>query len=562
MLERVGLGDRLRHFPHELSGGEQQRVAIARALASGNPTLLADEPTGELDFRTGIQILELLHAQAHTRRAVVVVTHNREIARVADRVIELSSGRVVATARRGRPGRDRRPALVSDGPTAQGRLWIRWALRDARRHRWQVLSIALLLALGVGMYAAMSSMSVWRVDSADSSFAALRMHDLRVSLVEGSTARARARCGRPWRAQRRRADVAAAAERLVVPNAGRRLHGRADDHRPGADRRDAAGADVDTLDVRAGRLPAAGGRPAVALEHNFARHYDLPAARGADARGGQRDVRRPGARARVLHRHRAGRRLRRRGGVRRRLRPPADRPDAGRAARPGQPARRAPAPGRRPRRRARQLARALTRRCRHRGGFTVTGRDQEPAHRLIYKDAEGDQEMLDIFAFLILGGATFAAFNLIAASSRRSGARSASAWRWGCVRSGWLFAPYSSARRSRSWARALGLLIGLWASGLFRGALEGLLPLPVYRTPFEPAVFVGARCSGSSCPSSRPRSRSGERCACSRSRRSASASARPRAAASRPAPSACASLAGRSRRCRSATPFARRAEPR
>lgn len=96
VLERVGLGDRATHFPHELSGGEQQRVAIARALASGNPILLADEPTGELDFRTGVQILELLHAQAHTGRAVLVVTHNREIARVADRVIELSSGRVVA----------------------------------------------------------------------------------------------------------------------------------------------------------------------------------------------------------------------------------------------------------------------------------------------------------------------------------------------------------------------------------------------------------------------------------------------------------------------------------
>jgi putative ABC transport system ATP-binding protein len=94
-LARVGLGSRTRHFPHELSGGEQQRVAIARALASGNPVLLADEPTGELDFRTGIRILELLHEQAHTGRAVVVVTHNREIARVADRVVELSSGRVV-----------------------------------------------------------------------------------------------------------------------------------------------------------------------------------------------------------------------------------------------------------------------------------------------------------------------------------------------------------------------------------------------------------------------------------------------------------------------------------
>ena len=119
MLERVGLGDRMAHFPHELSGGEQQRVAIARALASGNPTLLADEPTGELDFRTGIQILELLHEQAHTGRAVVVVTHNREIARVADRVIELSSGRVVRAGPPGRAGRDRRPALVSDGALAQ-----------------------------------------------------------------------------------------------------------------------------------------------------------------------------------------------------------------------------------------------------------------------------------------------------------------------------------------------------------------------------------------------------------------------------------------------------------
>jgi putative ABC transport system ATP-binding protein len=96
-LERVGLGDRLQHFPHELSGGEQQRVAIARAVATGNPVLLADEPTGELDFRTGVQILELLHEQTHqARTSVLIVTHNREIARIAHRVIELSSGKVVA----------------------------------------------------------------------------------------------------------------------------------------------------------------------------------------------------------------------------------------------------------------------------------------------------------------------------------------------------------------------------------------------------------------------------------------------------------------------------------
>jgi putative ABC transport system ATP-binding protein len=70
-------------------------VAVARALATGNPVLLADEPTGELDFRTGVRILELLQAQVGPGRAVIVVTHNREIARCADRVIELSSGRVI-----------------------------------------------------------------------------------------------------------------------------------------------------------------------------------------------------------------------------------------------------------------------------------------------------------------------------------------------------------------------------------------------------------------------------------------------------------------------------------
>ena len=96
VLADVGLGDRVNHFPHELSGGEQQRVAIARALATGNPVLLADEPTGELDFKTGIQILGLLQQQAAAGKTVLVVTHNREISRIADRVIELSSGHIIS----------------------------------------------------------------------------------------------------------------------------------------------------------------------------------------------------------------------------------------------------------------------------------------------------------------------------------------------------------------------------------------------------------------------------------------------------------------------------------
>lgn len=95
-LAQVGLTERQHHFPHQLSGGEQQRVAIARALATDNPILLADEPTGELDFTTGVQILRVLEEQARAGMTVLVVTHNREIARVADRVIELSSGRIVS----------------------------------------------------------------------------------------------------------------------------------------------------------------------------------------------------------------------------------------------------------------------------------------------------------------------------------------------------------------------------------------------------------------------------------------------------------------------------------
>jgi putative ABC transport system ATP-binding protein len=104
VLDDVGLGDRIHHFTNQLSGGEQQRVAIARALATGSPLLLADEPTGELDFRTGVQILDLLQRQSGDGAAVIVVTHNREISRAADRVVELSGGR-----------------LVHDGPPQGGR---------------------------------------------------------------------------------------------------------------------------------------------------------------------------------------------------------------------------------------------------------------------------------------------------------------------------------------------------------------------------------------------------------------------------------------------------------
>jgi putative ABC transport system ATP-binding protein len=95
-LESVGLGERLDHFPGQLSGGEQQRVAIARALAKQPPVLLCDEPTGELDFETGRHILALLRRlNRENGQTILLVTHNAAIGEMADRVIRLHSGELV-----------------------------------------------------------------------------------------------------------------------------------------------------------------------------------------------------------------------------------------------------------------------------------------------------------------------------------------------------------------------------------------------------------------------------------------------------------------------------------
>jgi putative ABC transport system ATP-binding protein len=95
-LELVGLGQRLDHFPAQLSGGEQQRVAIARAVAKRPAVLLCDEPTGALDITTGVLVLEALeHVNRDLGTATVVITHNAAIAGMADRVIRLADGRVV-----------------------------------------------------------------------------------------------------------------------------------------------------------------------------------------------------------------------------------------------------------------------------------------------------------------------------------------------------------------------------------------------------------------------------------------------------------------------------------
>jgi len=95
LLREVGLEERTKHFPSELSGGENQRVAVARALATDPPVLLCDEPTGNLDFETGKRIYKLLKVLNETKRKVViVVTHNSAVGDIAHRVVHLRDGKV------------------------------------------------------------------------------------------------------------------------------------------------------------------------------------------------------------------------------------------------------------------------------------------------------------------------------------------------------------------------------------------------------------------------------------------------------------------------------------
>lgn len=104
VLKEVGLASRLHNFPAQLSGGEQQRVAIARALAKNPKLLLADEPTGALDFQTGKQILQLLQdASREHGQTVVIITHNAALAPMADRVIQINDAQVRSIQKNEKP---------------------------------------------------------------------------------------------------------------------------------------------------------------------------------------------------------------------------------------------------------------------------------------------------------------------------------------------------------------------------------------------------------------------------------------------------------------------------
>lgn len=388
-----------------------------------------------------------------------------------------------------------------------GRLgvWLRWSLRDLRS-RWPlVLAIGMVLAIGTGVYAGLGSMKDWRIASNDASYEALHAHDLEISLTEGTTTAAGS-LARLVDKVRGAARVEATEERLRLPT-------QVEVPRAGGEPLlmpaelvgsplGAGGPAIDGVYASAGRAlrTADEGRPVAVLERGFASYHDLPARGGLRLSGGQRlryvgvggspeyfMVTRPGGGefggaeaqfAVVFTSLRTAQRVA--GGSPQvnnavmRLRPGADR----RALR-------------------RQLEHALAA-----AGISgeVSTLAEDIGHRVLYKDASGDQQMFDVFAFLILAGAALAAFNLatriVEAQRREIGIGMA----LGVPPRQLAIRPLLLGAQIAVAGTVLGLALGLMMGEIFRGVLEDLLPLPQMRTPFEPAVFIRAALVGLMLP--------------------------------------------------------------
>jgi putative ABC transport system permease protein len=381
------------------------------------------------------------------------------------------------------------------------RFWGAWAIRDARSRWMQVLSIALLLALGVGMYSGMSSMSAWRTDSATASFAALRMHDLRLSLPDGSFVREGALTSALENSSSR-GDVGAADERLVVPTQVDASVGGRSIIVPGRLVGAPVPTGVDTLNVSEGRRlrSSDSGRPVAELEQNFADHYELPAA-GTIRLPGGRNLRyvghaqapeyfvviTPGADfgaeanfAVLFTPLRSAQRLSGAEGLVNelvlRLRPGANVAQV-----------------------EASLSQAM-RRLLPETGFTLTRGDREPAWRLLFKDAEGDQKMMDVFAYLLLGAAVFAAFNLVSRTIEAQRREIGIGMALGVEPGALSLRPFLLGAQIGLLGVALGIPAGFAATAWLRTVIETFFPLPVFNTPFQYGFFLRAAALGMLLP--------------------------------------------------------------
>jgi macrolide transport system ATP-binding/permease protein len=158
LLTRLGLAERLDHRPSQLSGGQQQRVSIARALMNGGHILLADEPTGALDSHSGAQVMTLLEELAAAGHTVILITHDRNVAARAQRIVEIRDGRIVGDAGTGRarcatPSLDGRAFMAAMAQGVAHTASLLADMREAIRAAWRVLRInrfrTLLTLLGI-----------------------------------------------------------------------------------------------------------------------------------------------------------------------------------------------------------------------------------------------------------------------------------------------------------------------------------------------------------------------------------------------------------------------------
>ncbi|RVO94534.1 MacB family efflux pump subunit, partial [Sinorhizobium meliloti] len=161
LLQSLKLGERIDHRPNQLSGGQQQRVSIARALMNGGRVILADEPTGALDSQSGDEVMRLLRDMNENGHTVIVITHSREVAAQADRLIEISDGHIVADrSKKRRSNRDAAVGLAQrtrEGFAAIADVSeaVKMALRALRANLFRTILTLLGIVIGVGSVVAM-----------------------------------------------------------------------------------------------------------------------------------------------------------------------------------------------------------------------------------------------------------------------------------------------------------------------------------------------------------------------------------------------------------------------
>ncbi|BFO11646.1 hypothetical protein GGER_41560 [Serratia rubidaea] len=138
LLQRLGLPHRMAYKPAQLSGGQQQRVSVARALMNGAEIILADEPTGALDRSSGQELMEILHSLHQSGHTIIIVTHDRDVARQAQRIIEISDGEIIADRLNDSATQGTKPQMLP-AATATGRAPLWQGAREAVRMAWRSL---------------------------------------------------------------------------------------------------------------------------------------------------------------------------------------------------------------------------------------------------------------------------------------------------------------------------------------------------------------------------------------------------------------------------------------